>query len=78
MRITDRAEDDLAEIWAYIAEDSPERATEFIRQIAERFAPLLFHPEIGPARDELAPGLRVHFHRNYAIYYAFIRLFPPA
>lgn len=61
----------MAEIWAYIAEDSPDQATAFINQIAERFAPLLHHPEIGPSRDELAPGLRVHFHKNYAIYYTF-------
>ena len=31
--------------------------------------PLLDHPLIGPARDKLYPGLRVHFFRDYAIYY---------
>lgn len=39
--------------------------------ISERFEPLLYHPELGPAREELAPGLRVHFHQSYAIYYTF-------
>jgi toxin ParE1/3/4 len=29
------------------------------------------HPEIGPRRDHLAAGLRVHFHRDYALYYRF-------
>ncbi|WP_120632117.1 type II toxin-antitoxin system RelE/ParE family toxin [Ruegeria sp. EL01] len=67
--MTEKAENDLAEIWTYIAEDSPNNATAFINQITERFEPLLQHPEIGPSRDELAPGLRVHFHKNYAIYY---------
>ena len=71
MKITSKAEDDLAEIWANIAEDSAERATAFINQIAERFEPLRDHPEIGPSRDELALGLRVHFHKKYAIYYTF-------
>jgi toxin ParE1/3/4 len=31
----------------------------------------LDHPEIGPRRDRLAKGLRVHFHRDYAMYYRF-------
>jgi toxin ParE1/3/4 len=61
----------LAEIWAYIAEDSPERASAFVNQIAARFEPLLHHPELGPSREELAPGLRAHFHGNYVIYYTF-------
>jgi len=26
-------------------------------------------PHLGPARDQLAPGLRVTFHKSYAIYY---------
>ena len=26
-------------------------------------------PLLGTARDQLAPGLRVTFHRRYAIYY---------
>lgn len=54
-----------------IAEDSPERATAFINAIAERFEPLRHHPEIGPARDSLAPALRVHFHGTYALYYRY-------
>jgi len=24
---------------------------------------------LGPRRDELSPGLRIHFHGKYAIYY---------
>ena len=73
LRITEQAESDLAGIWAYIAEDNPARASTFIHQIQERFAPLCQHPEIGPARDMLAPGLRVHFHGKYAIYYTYTK-----
>ncbi|MCW5698540.1 MAG: type II toxin-antitoxin system RelE/ParE family toxin [Rhodospirillales bacterium] len=69
LRITDRAEDDLAEIWSFIAEASPETASEFVRRIEDTFEPLRQHPELGPRRDTLAPGLRVHFYRDYAIYY---------
>jgi len=42
-----------------------------VRKLRERFTPLLSHPEIGPARDHLAPGLRVHFFRDYAFYYRY-------
>lgn len=31
----------------------------------------MHHPEIGPSREELASGLRVHFYKSYAIYYMF-------
>ncbi|MDQ3776978.1 MAG: type II toxin-antitoxin system RelE/ParE family toxin [Pseudomonadota bacterium] len=37
----------------------------------ERFEPLLSHPELVPARDDLAPGLRVPFFRDYAFYYRY-------
>lgn len=40
-----------------------------MHKLRERFEPLLSHPELGPARDHLAPGLRVHFFRDYAFYY---------
>ena len=33
------------------------------------FEPLCRHPELGPARDHLAPGLRAHVYRDYVIYY---------
>jgi toxin ParE1/3/4 len=29
------------------------------------------NPEIGPRRDRLAKGLRVHFYRDYVLYYRF-------
>jgi toxin ParE1/3/4 len=61
----------LAEIWAFIAEGSPRTATAFIHRIGEKFEPLRDHPELGPQRDQLAPGLRAHFYRDYVIYYSF-------
>jgi toxin ParE1/3/4 len=30
---------------------------------------LRHQPELGPSRENLAPGLRAHFHRDYVIYY---------
>ena len=29
----------------------------------------MHNPELGPARDFIAPGLRAHFHKSYVIYY---------
>lgn len=69
--MTDTAKDDLAEIWSFIATDDRAAADRFVAAIAARFEPLLTHPEIGPRREALLPGLRVHFHRDYAIYYRF-------
>uniref|UniRef100_UPI0040553371 type II toxin-antitoxin system RelE/ParE family toxin n=1 Tax=Thalassospira sp. SN3W TaxID=3035476 RepID=UPI0040553371 len=70
--ITATAQNDLAEIWAFIATDNPDAATRLLHEIRERFDPLCLHPELGPKRDYLSPGLRVHHHRNYAIYYRVI------
>ncbi|MFC6853973.1 type II toxin-antitoxin system RelE/ParE family toxin [Marivibrio halodurans] len=52
-----------------MAEDSPDTASRFVHDLQQRFAPLCHSPEIGPRRDSLAPGLRAHFFRSYAIYY---------
>ena len=41
----------------------------FIRAIEDTLQPLRRFPLSGASRDELAPGLRVTFHRAYAIYY---------
>ena len=59
----------MAEIWAFIAEDSPDNATRFIEKLQEAFTPLLDQPMLGSAREELSSGLRAHFFRKYVIYY---------
>jgi toxin ParE1/3/4 len=61
---------DLGEIWATIAtEASEDIATRFIATIEATFEPLRHFPLSGVARGQLAAGLRVTFHGNYAIYY---------
>lgn len=68
--MTDAAEADLAEIWAYIAsEASEEIASRFVAAIKVAFEPLRHFPLAAPAREGLAPSLRVTFHNPYAIYY---------
>jgi len=51
------------------AEASEEIATRFVRQIEAAFEHVRHFPLAAPARDQLAPGLRVTFHGAYAIYY---------
>jgi toxin ParE1/3/4 len=71
LRITETAEQDLVDIWCFIAQDNRIAASDLVPQIEKRFDVLLSQPEIGPRRDHLAEGLRVRFHRDYALYYRF-------
>lgn len=48
---------------------SEEIATRFVAAIELAFEPLRHFPLSGPAREQLAAGLRVFFHSPYAIYY---------
>lgn len=59
----------MAEIWSFIAADSSERASAFVRRIEEEFEPLRHYPELGPRREYLAPDLRAHLYRDHVIYY---------
>lgn len=64
------AEADLAEIWEYIARDSPENADSFVSRIfqtcQESLAP---SPHLGRPREELSPGLRSLNFEDYIIFY---------
>ncbi|MGP0092586.1 MAG: type II toxin-antitoxin system RelE/ParE family toxin [Xanthobacteraceae bacterium] len=44
-------------------------ADAFVWQITGKFEPLRQFPELGAAREQLAPGLRALPYRNYVIYY---------
>ena len=66
--LTDTAEADLAEIWAYIAAEASEAiATRFLEAIEAKFAQLLHSPLIGSRREQFGQGLRVVFHRPYLL-----------
>lgn len=68
--MTDAAEDDLAEIWANLATEASEAiAARFVGSVQTSIEPLRQFPLSGPAREQLAAGLRVTFHGTYAIYY---------
>ena len=68
--MTEAAEANLSEIWVWLAtEASEDIAKRFVTTIEAAFEPVRYFPLAAPARDQLAPGLRVTFHGAYAIYY---------
>lgn len=64
---------DLADIWAFIADDSEQQADLFIDLLETKLALLATQPEMGRARPELAPGLRSFPIRRYVVFYRALR-----
>src|SRR5712692_6274164 len=64
-----RASEDLAEIWAYIAQDSVRHADRFAVLIDDHFRALARRPYMGRSRSELAPDLRCFPVGQYVIFY---------
>jgi toxin ParE1/3/4 len=67
--IAPRAQNDLDEIWAYIAEDSPPAADRLIETFHEKFFLLASQPLMGERRPQLAPDLRSFGVGNYVVFY---------
>jgi toxin ParE1/3/4 len=67
--IRPKAVEDLAEIWAYIAEDSPRQADAFAAAIDREIRNLARHPLIGRAGPELLTDLRSLPSGRYVIFY---------
>jgi toxin ParE1/3/4 len=63
------AEEDLEEIWDYIARDSAFHAERFIRYIDERLQYLAANPLIGRPRSELGADLRGFLVKHLVIFY---------
>ena len=69
-RLSALAEQDLEEIWSYIAEDaSPTTADRLIDAIFDRFELLAEQPRMGRLRPEFGAGVRSFAVENYVIYY---------
>ncbi|MBD2311038.1 type II toxin-antitoxin system RelE/ParE family toxin [Desertifilum sp. FACHB-1129] len=64
-----RAELDLLDIWDYIADDSMDRADEFLNRIEEKLRLIARSPGVGRKRDELLPGLQSFPIGNYVVFY---------
>ncbi len=64
-----RAELDLLDIWDYIADDSLDRADEFLDRIEGKLQTLARNPGLGRRREELLPGLQGFPIGNYVVFY---------
>jgi toxin ParE1/3/4 len=67
--IRPRAFVDLADIWAFIAEDSVKHADRFAAFIDSQFRALARQPNMGRSRPELASDLRSFPVGRYMIFY---------
>ena len=67
LRLSPRAVADLEEIAATIARDNPARAATFVGELEARCAAVAQAPTSYPARDDLAPGLRMAVHGRYLV-----------
>ena len=66
---TTKAQEDLLEIWSYIAEDNPDAADKVLDDIDATCQTLAKNPASGRAREELAPQLRSFPVENYLVFY---------
>jgi toxin ParE1/3/4 len=70
VRLQPRAERDLAELYAYIAErDSEDRALAVLRRFEEALSRRAVFPLSGRARDEIRPGLRSFPVGGWVVFY---------
>lgn len=68
-RITAPAEQDLDDIWDFIADDNPEAARRLIADLVKKCQNLGDSPLIGRKRDDLYRDLRSFPHGRYVIFY---------
>jgi len=64
-----RADEDLIEIWLWIAREDSAAADRVLDAIAARWSQLAEHPLSGSARDDIEPGLRHLVAGRYLVLY---------
>jgi len=70
--LTARAEEDLIDLWLYIAQENPGAADRLLNEIEEKFPLLAANPELGQARPDIAEECRHLPVGNYLILYRII------
>jgi toxin ParE1/3/4 len=71
-RLSALAEQDLADIWSYVAEDASfATADRLIDAIFDRFELLVEQPLIGRARPEFGEGVRSLVVESHVVYYRY-------
>lgn len=67
--VTRAAREDLIAIWTHIAEDDPAAADRVLDRLDEAASYLAHNPQMGPARDDIRPGLRYLVSGSYLLLY---------
>ena len=73
VRRTPLAEQDLEDIWFFIAQDDPAAADRLLDTLDAKIALLAANPLMGLARPDIAPELRYHPVGNHLLLYRIIR-----
>jgi toxin ParE1/3/4 len=68
-RLSRQAEQDLEDIWVYLAQQDELLADKQIAQILDRFPMLSQFPDMGRQRDDLLIGLKSFPIKPYIIFY---------
>ncbi|BAZ69611.1 MAG: type II toxin-antitoxin system RelE/ParE family toxin [Pelatocladus maniniholoensis HA4357-MV3] len=68
-RLSQQAEQDLEDIWIYLAQQNQLAADKQIAQILDRFPMLAQFPDMGIKRDDLLEGLRNFPVKPYIVFY---------
>ena len=68
-RLTPRAQRDLRDIWRSIAGDNERAADKLIAKLFDKFELVAAHPEMGPARPEIAEEARLIIQGRYLAIY---------
>ena len=63
------AENDLNEVWRYIADNNEVAAEKFIHQLSRKFQVLADNKEIGTRQDYFIIEMRMFPFKSYHIYY---------
>jgi len=68
-RLSEQAEADLDELWAYIAANNPDAADRIVDAVLEGCQMHVRFPNIGQSRDDLRQGLRCFVVSPYVVFY---------
>jgi toxin ParE1/3/4 len=69
VKVAAAAEEDLLEIWAYVADHNGEAANKLIKEITGKFVVLRDYPEMGREQTRLLINLRSFVVKDYFIFY---------
>jgi toxin ParE1/3/4 len=72
LRRTAQAEEDLIELWLYIAQDNPSAADRLLEEIEDKYSLLAANPQLGRARPDIAADCRSFPVGRYLILYRLI------